>query len=78
MPFVKKLTKIGNNWGIVLSPKLMKMLNLIPAGKCEIEVNDDEITIRAYPEARRKNEKVIEAMVRFVEKYQRDFEKLAK
>lgn len=77
MPIIKKLTKVGNSWGIILSSDLLKMIGLTPSSECELDIQDHELRVRPHLKPSKKNEKVAQAMNRFMNKYRLDLKKLA-
>jgi putative addiction module antidote len=77
MALVKKLTKIGNSWGVILPAEVLKISGLEPTGECEIEVDRKGVLLRPHLKENKKDKKVIEAMSRFIKKYRNDLKKLA-
>ncbi|WP_457636719.1 hypothetical protein [Oceanithermus sp.] len=46
----RRLTRIGNSWGLVLSRDLLELLRLEPGGEVEVEVVGNTLVLTA-PEA---------------------------
>ncbi len=74
----KKLTKIGNSYGVILSKEILDTVGIEPSRGCVISLEKYRLTIE--PVRRKKNfdEEVSASMIRFMKKYRSDLEKLAK
>jgi len=77
MALIKKLTKIGNSYGVILPLDLLNVAGLKPEGDCEIQVDKEGVHLKPVPPHQAKDQDVIKAMARFVRKYQKDLKKLA-
>ena len=77
MTLVKKLTKIGNSWGIILPTEILHLSGVEPEGECEIDVGNHEIRLRPHRKMNLIDKRVEQAMGRFVKKYHKDLKKLA-
>lgn len=77
MTLTKKITKIGNSYGIILPNEFMKNIGLKPNGECEIETEGDCILLRPHLKKSKKDQAVAEATSRFIRKYRQDLQKLA-
>ena len=77
MALVKKLTKIGNSYGLILPAQVLKLVGMEPEEECEIHVENNIILLKPHHKSLIKNEKVKKAMARFMKKYQYDLKKLA-
>jgi antitoxin component of MazEF toxin-antitoxin module len=77
MALIKKLTKIGNSWGVILSIDLMKLAGFEPDDEYEIEVEEGAILLRPHrTKEEKKDKRIMETMERLVRKYRGDLEKL--
>ncbi len=77
MALVKKLTKIGNSYGVILPAEILKIAGIEPEDECELEVEKDGVLLRPYRKGRSHDQKVMKAMARFMKKYRDDLKKLA-
>lgn len=77
MALIKKLTKIGNSYGVILPSDVLKMAGIEPLGECEIEVDKEGVLLRPHFKGSKKDERVMKAMARFMSKYRSDLKKLA-
>ena len=77
MALVKKLTKIGNSWGVILPTEVLKIVGIEPEGECEIEVDREGVVLRPHLKTAEKDAKVASATARFIKKYRADLKKLA-
>ena len=77
MPLVKKLTKIGNSWGVILPADVLKVAQMDPTTECEIRVEKEGILLKPHFKKDREDQRVMKAMARFIKKYRNDLKKLA-
>jgi len=77
MALVKKLTKIGNSWGVILSADLLKVAGLQPGGEYELSVIGDTILIQSPEKKNADDAKVIENFLMVLKKYDKSLKKLA-
>ena len=79
MPLSKKLSKIGNSWGAILSSEVMKISGIHPEEHYEIETLPHEIRLKFNSRTGDdvKDRRVANAVSRFVKKYREDLKKLA-
>jgi antitoxin component of MazEF toxin-antitoxin module len=77
MVLVKKLTRIGNSWGVILPTEVLKVTGFDPHGACDIEVKKDFVLLRPHNKKNKQDEKVMTAMARFIRKYRDDLKRLA-
>ncbi|MBL7686275.1 MAG: hypothetical protein JNK65_09630 [Deltaproteobacteria bacterium] len=77
MVLVKKFTKIGNSWGVILPSEAFQALDLSPESECEIEIKKNVVQLRPHKKVSSKDEKVMKAMARFLKKYRDDLQRLA-
>lgn len=77
MALVKKLTKIGNSWGVILPADVLQIVGIEPAGECEVEVDAEGVLLRPHRKAGSADARVSAAMARFLKKYRSDLKKLA-
>ena len=78
MALVKKLTKIGNSWGVILSSEIMDISEIKPGVDLQIEVLPQEIRIKpCITGDDLKDRRVAKATERFIKKYRDDLKRLA-
>lgn len=78
MALVKKLTKIGNSWGVILSSEIMDISEIKPGVELQIEVLPQEIRIKpCITGDDLKDRRVAKATERFIKKYRDDLKRLA-
>ncbi len=73
MPFVKKLTKMGNSTGLILDRPILQQLDIQPDSEVEVSVENDAIVIRPHrhasdDDARAAGRKVIQNRRRLLER----------
>lgn len=73
MPFVKKLTKMGNSTGLIIDRPILQQLDIEPDSEVEVSVENDAIVIRAHrhasdDDARSAGRKVIQNRGRLLER----------
>ncbi len=74
MALIKKITKIGNSYGIILPSDVMNLVNATPDSEVEIRVDGGKIILHPILE----NEKcVMESFAKFVGLYPDTLKKLA-
>jgi putative addiction module antidote len=74
MPLTKKLTKIGNSYGVILPSDLMNLLGISPEGEIEISIEKGGLLI--HP-SHKENSLVMQAFTKFVDHYDETLKKLA-
>ena len=77
MALIKKLTKIGNSYGIILPTEVLKIAGMVPEGDCEIEVDGEGVLLKPHFKTTKTDQKIMESMARFIRKYRQDLKKLA-
>lgn len=77
MTLTKKISRIGNSYGVILPNEFMKVAGLEPGGECEIETQGESIILRAHFKENKKDQTVAKATSRFIRKYRQDLQKLA-
>jgi antitoxin component of MazEF toxin-antitoxin module len=75
MALIKKLTKIGNSWGVILPTDLLKVVGIEDSSEVEISVKENQIVLRPTS---LKDRKVMKAFMKVLDQYDKTFEKLAK
>lgn len=75
MALVKKLTRIGNSWGIILPAELMKVTGIDENSSVELTVKDH--TIELSPVSI-KDQKVMKTFLGVLQDFDDTFKKLAK
>lgn len=75
MALVKKLSKIGNSYGVILPSDILDIAGLSKDSEVEISVKERQIIIRP---TRLKDHKVLKTFMKVIEDYEDTFEKLAK
>lgn len=74
MALTKKLTKIGNSYGIVISKEIMNLINLKPDSEVEISVEKGGLFIHPV---QKEDQLVSEAFSKFVQQYDDTLKKLS-
>lgn len=77
MGFVKKLTKIGNSYGVILPKEILKEVGIDPTKNCKISVQAGHITLAPDESEQNVDEKVVRSMLGFMSRYRSDLKKLA-
>ncbi len=77
MTLVKKITKIGNSYGIILPHHVLKLVGLKPGGECLVDADKDKVSIRPSSKLNKTDQRVMEAMTKFIKKYRKDLQRLA-
>ncbi len=77
MALVKKLTKIGNSYGVILSTDILKLAGMAPDGEFEIDADEKGIVLRPHFSKTPTDKKVSQAVERFIKKYRKDLQNLA-
>ncbi len=75
MVLVKKLTKIGNSWGVILPAEILKVAGITGKSKVEISVKEDQIVITP---TNLKDHKVMQTFMGVLKDYDETLKKLAK
>ena len=74
MALVKKITKIGNSYGLILPSDIMELIGLKPDSEIEITVEKGGLLI--HP-TREEDHLIMEAFGQFVSEYDETLRKLA-
>ncbi len=74
---VKKITKVGNSWAILLPAEIMQSAGLEPGEECELHPKKEGVLLKPHHKTTLKDRKVAEATARFIGKYRSDLKKLA-
>ncbi len=74
MSLVKKVTKIGNSYGVILPSDIMELLGIKPEDELEMSVEKGGILI--HP-SRKENNLVMQAFTKFIDQYDETLKKLA-
>lgn len=75
MALVKKFTKIGNSWGLILPSEIMQVSGVTPDSEVEISVKGNQIILKP---TRIKDHQVMKTFMGVLEDYNETFKKLAK
>lgn len=75
MALIKKLTKIGNSWGVILPGEIMEAAGLSKDSDVEISVNEHQIILRP---THLKDHKIMNTFMKVIKEYDETFQKLAK
>lgn len=75
MGAIKKLTKIGNSFGLILSNDIMSLANIHPESEVEIEIENGRLIIHPIV---KEDEKIKNAFSKFVTNYSDVLQKLSK
>lgn len=73
MPFVKKLTKMGNSTGVILDRPILQQVDIEPDAEVEVSVENNAIVIRPHryasdDDARAAGRKVVRNRRRLLER----------
>lgn len=73
MPFVKKLTKMGNSTGVILDRPILQQVDIEPDAEVEVSVENNAIVIRPHryasdDDARAAGRKVIQNRRRLLDR----------
>jgi len=73
MPFVKKLTKMGNSTGVILDRPILQQVDIEPDAEVEVSVENNAIVIRPHryasdDDARAAGRRVIQNRRRLLER----------
>lgn len=77
MGVLKKLTKIGNSYGVILPKGVLTVVGINPKRGCRVSVEKNKITIEPETKSQTLDDEVAGSMVRFMKKYRSDLTKLA-
>ena len=70
----KKLTKIGNSYGVILSKEILEQVGINEKGELEMEVRGNELVLRP---TNLKDHKVMKAFLSVVKRYDPLLKRLA-
>ncbi|MBI2083069.1 MAG: AbrB/MazE/SpoVT family DNA-binding domain-containing protein [Deltaproteobacteria bacterium] len=73
----RKLTKIGNSYGLILPKEVLRLSGIDPKAGCRVAVEKERIIIEPAKHEKNTDNEVARAMVRFIKKYRADLAKLA-
>lgn len=76
MTTVKKLTKIGNSYGIILPKQTLHLLGINPEKGCRISILKHRLTVEPVRSQKGLDEEVTQSMIRFMKRYRADLAKL--
>jgi antitoxin component of MazEF toxin-antitoxin module len=73
MPFVKKLTKMGNSTGVILDRPILQQVDIEPDAEVEVSVENNAIVIRPHryasdDDARAAGRKIIQNRRRLLDR----------
>ena len=74
MALVKKITKIGNSYGVILPSDVMSLVGLSPDDEVEITVEKGGVLLQ---HTRKQNHLIMDAFRQFVDEYDDTLKKLA-
>ncbi len=74
MGALKKLTKIGNSYGVILPKELLDQLGIDEKTEMEVELRENELALKPI---RMKDYKVMKTFLSVVRDYDKTFKKLA-
>ena len=77
MALIKKLTKIGNSYGVILPSEVLKLAGMEFDSELDVTVEKEGVLIRPRKFQDKRDKRVMEAMARFIKKYRHDLKKLA-
>ena len=78
MALTKKLTRIGNSWGVILSSEMMSLSEIKPGVEFQVEVLPHEIRLKPCQTGDDlKDRRIAKATERFIKKYREDLKRLA-
>jgi len=76
---VKKLTKHGNSWAVIIDKPLLKLLGINEKSKLELSVANGNLIIKPSAKKAKKSASEIDKIAdRIMDKYEAVFKKLAK
>lgn len=75
MAIVKKLTKIGNSWGVIIPGEVMKAAHLKGNSKVKVDIENDRVVISPID---LKDERIMRTFMKVIQDYDNTFSKLAK
>lgn len=76
MQAVKKLSRIGNSYGLIIPRAMLKVARINPRQGCRVAAAKGRLTIVPLREEGGLDEDVASAMLRFMKKYRSDLAKL--
>ncbi len=75
---VKKLTKHGNSWAVIIDKPLLKLLGINERSSLEISIAEGTLLIKPSGKKTKKTDREIDAIAdRVMDKYEKVFNKLA-
>jgi len=74
MALIKKITKIGNSYGIIINNELLANMGLGPDS--EVRITEGNGYLQIEPSQGREN-RIMKAAAKYLDLYNRDFKKLA-
>ena len=77
MGTVKKLTKIGNSYGVILPQEVLRIVGIDPKKGCHISIEKERVTIEPAQKTKSLDDNVAESMIRFMKRYRSDLQKLS-
>lgn len=85
MALIKKLTKIGNSWGVLLPLEVMKMAGIETNSELELQVAEEGLLLSPVNADSREvtnledpmDQEVAKATAGFIRRYREDLQKLA-
>ena len=78
MGVVKKLTRIGNSYGVILPKGVLEVVGINPKKGCRVTIEGERLSIEAVGRRHNPDEEVAQSMLRFMKRYRTDLVKLAK
>lgn len=78
MGAVRKLTKIGNSYGLILPRGVLEVVGIDPKKGCRVTIKGGRLSIEAAGRRQTPDEEVAHSMLRFMRKYRNDLARLAK
>ena len=77
MTLKKNFTHIGNSWGAIIPAEVFKLSGIDPRKGFEMKVEKGKIILFPQERVVSLDQKVTQAMTRFIKKYRSDLKKLA-
>ena len=75
MEIIKTINKIGNSLGVIIPNEMLSSLGLKKKNKVRLRMDNGEIHIAP---SERREERVMQAAAKYVNRYRSDFKKLAR
>lgn len=76
MQAVKKLSRIGNSYGLIIPKEMLKTARINPRQGCRVSAAKGRLTVVPLREEAGLDDEVASAMLRFMRKYRFDLAKL--